>query len=124
MGNGKLIADTIQHSSEGTIGTQYVVNGVAKLWGSFNGTTAAIDESFNVSSVTDDAVGSHKYTSTVTFAHNTKHGGVAVIGTNNIGFGRLAGGNCTTTLLHVFTHSHSGTNTDIDRALSVHGDLV
>ena len=124
MANGKLIADTIEHSTAGTVGTQYVVKGSAKLWGSFNGTTAVIDESFNISSVTDVDVGSHQYTASSTFSHNTKHGGVAIVGTNNIGFGRLAGGNCTTTVIHVFTHLHSGANTDIDRTLTVHGDLA
>lgn len=111
------------HVSAGTTTTS-VVNGVAKLWGSFGGSDGAIVESFNVSSVTDNNTGDHSYTSTVTFAHNTKHGGVAGTCTNNIGFARLAGGNCTTTVINLFTHLHEGSATDIDRTLSITGDLA
>jgi len=41
-----------------TVGTSYVVNGSAKVWVNFNGSgTIATRDSFNVSSLTDDAAG-------------------------------------------------------------------
>ena len=55
---GKIIADTLEHSTAGSVTTDYVVNGSAKAWGLFNGTgTIAVRDSFNVSGITDLAVG-------------------------------------------------------------------
>lgn len=69
MAYGKIVADQIQHSSEGTVGTQYVVNGSAKAFVNFNGFgTVAIQESLNMSSVVDNATGD--YTSTLATAMN------------------------------------------------------
>lgn len=66
MANGKLIADQIQHSSEGTVGTQYVVSGSAKGWIHFDGndTTPAANDSLNHSSITDNATGDYSLTHT------------------------------------------------------------
>jgi hypothetical protein len=32
MANGKIKADTLEHSTAGSLDTQYVVNGSAKAW--------------------------------------------------------------------------------------------
>ena len=66
MANGKLIADQIQHSSEGTVGTQDVVSGSAKGWIHFDGndTTPAANDSLNHSSITDNATGDYSLTHT------------------------------------------------------------
>ena len=53
MAYGKIVADQIQHSSEGTVGTQYVVNGSAKVWASYSQHNEVVNNSFNESSVTD-----------------------------------------------------------------------
>jgi hypothetical protein len=64
---GKIIADQIEHSTAGTVDTQYVVNGSAKAWVNFTGiTTTASRDSFNVSSLTDDTTGS----TSITFSNN------------------------------------------------------
>lgn len=58
MGNGKLIADTIQHSTVGSISTENVVSGGTKCFVTYKQTdTVATSKSLNVSSVTDDATG-------------------------------------------------------------------
>ena len=58
MAYGKIVADQIQHSSEGTVGTQYVVNGSAKAWCNINCiTTTVLNDSLNISSLTDVDVG-------------------------------------------------------------------
>ena len=55
---GKIIADQIEHSTAGSLDTQYVVNGSAKVWVNFNGTgTIAVRNSLNVSSLSDEGVG-------------------------------------------------------------------
>lgn len=60
MAYGKIVADQIQHSSEGTVGTQYVVHGSIKYWVHIDGTgTAAIRGSFNTSTITDNGTGDY-----------------------------------------------------------------
>lgn len=59
MANGKLLADQIQHSSVGSVNTQYVVKGTCKNWlnGTIDSNTHTIQGSFNVASLTDDGAG-------------------------------------------------------------------
>ena len=59
MANGKLLADQIQHSSVGTVDTQYVVKGTCKSWlnATIDSNTHTIQGSFNVASLTDDGAG-------------------------------------------------------------------
>lgn len=61
---------TIQASnvSDGTttVGTSYVVNGTSKAWVNYNQTVPQIDDSLNVSSVTDSAAGD----SNINFTNN------------------------------------------------------
>jgi len=67
MANGKIKADTLEHSTAGLVGTQYVVNGSAKAWVNFNGTgTVAIADNLNVSSLTDNGTGDY----TMSFSTN------------------------------------------------------
>jgi len=55
---GKIIADTLEHSTAGSVTTDYVVNGSAKAWVSYKGTaTNAVKDSLNISSVTDASTG-------------------------------------------------------------------
>ena len=64
---GKIVADTLEHSTAGSIATNYVVDGSAKAWVNFNGTgTIAARDSLNLSGLTD--VGTARYTITVSSA--------------------------------------------------------
>jgi len=70
MANGTIAFDTLTTSdqvntnSEKSIDTSYIFNGVAKHWLLMNGTgTIAVTDSFNNSSITDDATG--RYTITI-----------------------------------------------------------
>ena len=57
---GKIVADTLEHSTAGSIATNYVVEGSAKAWVNFNGTgTIASRVSLNLSSLTDVSAGRH-----------------------------------------------------------------
>ena len=63
MANGKIKADTLEHSTAGSLDTKFVVNGSAKAWIHFNGTAsgATANDSLNLSSMTDN--GTADYTS-------------------------------------------------------------
>ena len=56
---GKIIADTLEHSTAGSVTTDYVVNGSAKSWIDFVGNPVSIADSFNYSSVTDNGTGNY-----------------------------------------------------------------
>lgn len=60
MANGKLLADQIQHSSVGSVDTQFVVRGTSKAWLRYNHDTPAVLDSFNISSVDDAATGKYR----------------------------------------------------------------
>ena len=62
MAFGTLKADTLTHSTAGSLTTDYVVNGSAKAWIDYNQVANTTDGSFNVSSVSDDATGRFTYT--------------------------------------------------------------
>jgi len=71
MANGKIKADTLEHSTAGSLDTSYVVNGSEKVWVNFNGTgTVAIRDSLNTSSITDVATGRYRpnYTNSFNYA--------------------------------------------------------
>ncbi len=57
MALGKIKADTLEHSTAGSLDTSYVVNGSAKAWFHFNMSTATLQDSLNASSITDSATG-------------------------------------------------------------------
>ena len=55
---GKIIADTLEHSTAGSVTTDFVVEGSAKAWSNIDGTgTVSARGSLNTSSITDNAVG-------------------------------------------------------------------
>ena len=62
---GKIVADTLEHSTAGSVTTNYVVNGSAKVWSHFQGSgTATVLDSFNQSSLTDSGTGQYKVNKT------------------------------------------------------------
>lgn len=62
---GTIAADTLTHSTAGSLTTDYVVNGSAKMWINFNGTgTPAARGSLNHSSITDEGTGYYTLTAT------------------------------------------------------------
>ena len=63
MALGKIKADTLEHSTAGSLDTQYVVQGSAKAWCKF-GPDAQPDDSFNIASGTDVAVGQWRFAKT------------------------------------------------------------
>jgi hypothetical protein len=58
MALGKIKADTLEHSTAGSLDTQYVVNGSAKAFALWNAaSTPAYRGNFNTGSITDHGTG-------------------------------------------------------------------
>ena len=83
MALGKIKADTLEHSTAGTVDTQFVVNGSAKAWVHINMSTAANVDSFNISSITDDGAGT--FDATYTTAQATANYVICTAGDDNGG---------------------------------------
>jgi hypothetical protein len=74
---GKITVSTINDSS-GVLATQNGMTGIAKAWVQFTGSSAAIQASFNVSSVTRNGTGDYSinYTTALTSASYAVSGSV------------------------------------------------
>lgn len=136
---GKIVADTLEHSTAGSIATNYVVNGSAKVWVNFNGTgTVAVRSSLNTGSITDVSQGN--YTLNISNAFNdadyAPSGNSATTatgaGSRHIMFGSnydsgTLDPNFTTTSFSVnnFYSNSDGSEYDAEYiTISVHGDLA
>jgi len=133
MALGKIKADTLEHSTAGSLDTQYVVNGSAKAFVNFNGNgTVAIKSNLNTSSITDNGTGD--YTANLASAmSNALYTGLASArdvstGTNVV----AADGNTTRTVgasaFHVWAAFSGQSNKTLYDALFIdiviHGDLA
>ena len=59
---GIIKADTLTHSTAGSLATNYVVEGSSKAWADVSGSeTPVLDDSLNVSSIDDSAVGDRNF---------------------------------------------------------------
>ena len=59
MAFGIIKADTLTHSTAGSVDTNYVVEGSAKAWAHIAAGGASLPDSFNVSSIDDDDTGQY-----------------------------------------------------------------
>ena len=125
---GTIVADTLTHSTAGSLTTDYVVNGSAKAWVNFNGTgTIAARDSLNLSSLTDNTTG--KYT--VNLSNSMESGNyafVAAVGRGSNGGARILGNELaepTTTALRmsVWTTATVGVDPEI-LCVEFNGDLA
>ena len=106
MAKGKLVADEIEHSSVGSVNTQFVIRGSAKSWVNFNGTsTVSIRTSLNSSGLVDDGAGKYH----VNFTNNMSGNSYCVSGS--------AGTDGSTTTTAFFStgsgHSNNGHASDL-----------
>ena len=127
---GKIIADTLEHSTAGSIATNYVVGGSLKSWSNFNGqNTPVVRDSLNMSSLTDDASGRFRINNTSNFSNAnysiTGGTGYYTSGTDGANMSLSnAAANMSTSLYGVETDTDS---TDTDHTLSctqAAGDLA
>ena len=90
---GKIVADTLEHSTAGSIATNYVVEGSLKAWINFDGSaTGAVGDydrdSFNCSVLTDHGSGSFTLGFTNNFG-NANYAGAGMAGSNGTSFGKV-----------------------------------
>ena len=87
---GKIVADTLEHSTAGSVTTDYVVNGSAKVLVHFDASsgTPTTQNSLNVSSLGDDGVG-------ITQCNFTNN-----LGNNNYYFSGSISGNVATATIY------------------------
>ena len=77
---GTIKANNLTHSTAGTVSTEYVVEGSAKVWVNFQGDgTLAVRDSLNVSSVTDSGTGDYD----TNFTNNMSNDDYAPVGYTN-----------------------------------------
>ena len=128
MAFGILKADTLTHSTAGSLATNFFVEGSAKVWLSYKGTsTNSIYDSFNVSSVSDDATG--EYTPTFSSAFNGANDyAIACFAQGDSGGGgRIMSGMGTPTTTTRQVETNNSGNADVDCShvqLCIHGDLA
>ena len=125
---GVTSAGDITVTSEGGSATQSLQQGLAKSWLNMQGTgTVAINDSFNVSSITDNSSGN--YTTTFSNALNAADS-MAVSGAGSdsgsaVGQRIFNGGvNTTTTTRNGFTHTPFSYSDAGLAMINVHGDLA
>jgi hypothetical protein len=125
---GTIVADTLTHSTAGSIATNYVVEGSAKAWADWTGTgTPTLNDSLNVASLIDDGTGDQSITFTSSFSSNyyTIATG-ANRSRNGADWGWEAGDYKRTTSLSRI-RSYDGSFTLVDLAVmnnTIHGDLA
>ena len=128
MANGTIAFDTLQTSGQITgtaksVDTDYVVNGSAKAWCHFEGSDATVDDSLNVTNLTDNGTGNFD----VNYTNNMSNANFASSTTANISITGTTYCKCQTyTTSSVRLHQISnGGHADCDDTVSTtHGDLA
>ena len=129
MAFGTLKADTLTHSTAGSLATNYVVNGSAKAWFNFTGRgTAAVVDDLNITSLTDNGTGSFNLSYTANMSNSTysfSNGQGWDVGTTNSTTSGTDKDFITTSSLRVLHVNMSDSAYDPDISFgSVHGDLA
>jgi hypothetical protein len=114
---GTLTISTLSDGTNSTSATN-CIQGSAKAWVNFNGSTAVINASYNVSSITRNATG--EYTVNFTNAMSDANYGFAISVCNIAGtatvYSQAQATPPTTTTIRFATTNTSGTTGDVDRA--------
>ena len=123
MALGKIKADTLEHSTAGTVDTQYVVNGSAKAFCHFS--TDTTQSSFNVSSTVDAGTGQYKSTYTNSMSDAEQCVTTNAFRDSDQYIGNRSSDNAASYhQVNCFTRGGT-TRADTDTAMSVvHGDLA
>ena len=124
MALGKIKADTLEHSTAGSLATNFVVRGSAKAW--LRSTDAAVlTQSLNVSSGTDNGAGNYTYAFTNSFNYSADHGGIgAMAGPDNAYFRKQENGGPAGSLQVRGVTSDPQAGIDTECSLTIHGDLA
>ena len=124
MALGKIKADTLEHSTAGSLDTQYVVQGSAKAWSMVQSDQSTQNDSLNVSSVSDQGSGACRRSLTNSLASNPyESGSFSAEQPNNAGFTKL---NNTSSAGSVETSVRNTSNSATDHwsSVTLMGDLA
>ena len=126
---GTIVADTLTHSTAGSIATNYVVDGSAKAWANYSGSGTTLNDSLNTSSATDHGTGQYTTSWTNSFDNATYAGSMISQGSStgntayffNMYFGGMATGS-----LRINSYSQAITALQDSSNVSTigHGDLA
>jgi hypothetical protein len=117
----ELRVNTLKDASgNNSVATSVVFNGSSKAWLRFNGTgTVAINDSYNVASLTDDGTGDYHYNFTNAMS-NAAYSQLGLSGT-----GVCTDDTVTASLANIGTFNTSGSATDSSRVCAgIDGDLA
>ena len=118
---GTIVADTLTHSTAGSIATNYVVNGSAKAWAFATSAAALTGETFNISSGLDNGTGDY----TLSLSNSISSNDSVFSGTvGNSTAQILSVASRTTSSYDAHTFNASGSATDNTTMTLVHGDLA
>jgi len=131
---GTIAADTLTHSTAGSLTTDYVVNGSAKVWINHDKNPENTNDSFNVSSVTDVGIGVSTYNLTNSMSNANYTALISAGGGMSFATGKLFGSNGTNGVTAPTSSAfnqvtgyatNSGNVTDADyNTAAVFGDLA
>ena len=81
---GKIVADTLEHSTAGSLSTQFVVEGSAKAWAANVLDAATSVDTFNVTSILDTGSGDNRInlTNSMDYANYSVVSQCSAIGNN------------------------------------------
>ena len=122
---GKIVADTLEHSTAGSIATNFVVNGSAKAWADVS-TVTSVGDSLNVASLTDDG-GSAPNDYTIAYTSNMGSANFSVTATVDALAARIAtvdNKSASGFSLNIYVSNSPGTATGNTADFTVHGDLA
>jgi len=120
---GTTSAGSIVVTGEGGSTTTNLQQGLAKVWGVLTN-AAALTNSFNIASGTDNGTGDYSYTLTSAFS-DANHATTAI--TSGAGAGRMCTSNTARKAagtIAVEIETHSGSAEDLAQEVSTHGDLA
>ena len=126
---GTIVADTLTHSTAGSIATNYVVEGSAKVWCKWN-SSVTVDDSFNQSSMVDNGTANYEVVFTNNFAAASKFAAAGLSGQYAVAATFVSwtgGGNNTAHAdrIKVQCLNTSGSEAAADKnTIIIHGDLA
>ena len=110
---GTIVSDTIQDGAGASTTTTNVINGCAKAWVNFNGSTATRNAYYNVSSITRNSTGNYTVNFTNAFADANYCISVRAFTTTNGAWGIGGAGSAfTTTSCTFYCQDYDTTYTD------------
>ena len=121
---GKIVADTLEHSTAGSIATNYVVEGSAKVYALYDMTSpTSLTTSFGVSSLTDLNVGLTTFTWTTAFSDGDWVGSCGGQDGRTLG-GHPSNRTTTTGKFNSRVCTSNALSDDTYNAVSIFGDLA